>query len=545
MNQHPLQHLLSQTSLKNLLSDSAYLSQIKNPNTSDQARIEYLYIRGFYDFRFFVETFFAHHCGYPFSSMHEEFFRAEQDPPCRSRREVIVAPRGHAKTTFKVLFKIIHAIVYGYEKFVVIIGHSAPEAEGKVRDILEELTNNTLLQEVYGDIAPIKGQQGWGTKNFVTQNGIRVMAKSRGKQVRGLKHGRHRPTLIILDDIESPDKVLSESQRYKTKQWLEKDILKLGNVDGQINVMVIGTCLHTESLLSELLVSSGWQGIKYQAVLSFAKNQSLWEEWKRLITDLTDLDREKTAQAFYEDNKTAMLEGTQVLWPEAESYLRLMEVMVHEGQASFQSEKQNDPYDPERQIFDMNKAKRFKVEYDSEGEILGLRWIDIPGRFINYHELYIIAFHDPAMAEGKDPDYAAIVVCACDRYGHIYCLDAYIEKVIPSRQIKQAFELHKKWKFQRLYLEDNNFQGILKHHYRDELNKVEGSFMLSGVTQHSNKEKRIASMEPSITHGHLLFNVDLTPRFINQMHQFPTTNDDGPDALHGCFEQLRRRTGLI
>ncbi len=477
--------------------------------------------------------------------MHLDFIAAEMDPLRRGQRDAIAAPRGHAKTTFKVLFRALHSIVYGYEHFILIFGHSAPEAEAKVRDILLELENNALLQEVYGCLAPTKGQLGWSTKNFVTQNDIRVMAKSRGKQVRGLKHGQYRPTLIILDDIESPDKVLSEEQRYKTRQWLEKDILKLGSVDGQANVMVIGTCLHPEALLPELLVSPGWNGRKYQAVISFAQNQALWEEWRRIYTDLTNPDRAKAAQAFYESHQAEMLEGTEVLWPEAESYLRLMQVMVNEGQASFQSEKQNDPYDPERQIFDMNRAQRFKMEYDTSGEPLGVRWLDASERFIPWRDFSpIVAFHDPSMAEGKDSDYAAIVVCAGDRYGHIYCLDAYIEKVVPSRQIEQALALHKKWGFRKLCVEDNNFQGILKHHYRDLMNRHGESFILSGVTQHRNKEKRIASMEPLVTNGHLLFNIDITPRLISQMQLFPTSHDDGPDALHGCVEQLRKRVGL-
>lgn len=131
---------------------------------------------------------------------------------------MVAAPRGNAKTTFKVLFKVLHAIVYEYEQFILIIGHSAPEAESKVRDIIEELSQNTRLKMVFGEIAPVRGQQNpgqgrWGSKAFVTQSGIKVMAKSRGQEVCGLKHGAYRPSCIILDDVEAPDRVLNEEQR--------------------------------------------------------------------------------------------------------------------------------------------------------------------------------------------------------------------------------------------------------------------------------------------------------------------------------------------
>ncbi|MBY0402330.1 MAG: ATP-binding protein, partial [Cyanobacteria bacterium] len=334
---------------------------------------------------------------------------------------MIAAPRGHAKTTFKVLFKAIHAIVYGYESFILIIGHSAPEAESKVKDILDELQNNSLLHSVFGYLAPIRGHAGWSTKNFVTQNGIRVMAKSRGKQVRGLKHVNARPSLIILDDIESPSKVLSEEQRYRTKEWFEKDILKLGSIDGTANIMIIGTCLHPEALLPDLLRSPGWKGNKYQAILSFSQQEPLWQDWKVIYTDLSNPHREKDASQFFHDNKNEMLENTKVLWPEAEPYEQLMKIILNEGQASFQSEKQNDPYDPERQIFDMSKAKRFKMAYAQNGEWVGFRWLDGSDRFISSSDIYkFTAFHDPALCEGKESDFAAIVVCAVDVSGYIY-----------------------------------------------------------------------------------------------------------------------------
>lgn len=532
---HPGLTKLSKTSL------ALKLLNEMGDEASNQRRLIQLIC--YHNFELFVRIFFNHHCGYPFSQMHRDFFQDEVNPARRGRREVIAAPRGHAKTTFKVIFKVLHAIVYGYERFILIIGHSAPEAEAKVKDILGELENNALLKAVYGSLAPVKGKMGWSTKNFVTQNGIRVMAKSRGKQVRGLKHGQSRPTLIILDDIESPDKVLTETQRYKTRQWLEKDILKLGSVDGKANIMIIGTCLHPEALLPELLASFGWQGRKYQAVKRFSDGEGLWQQWKAIYTELGNPNRETDAQVFYEANQESMLSGTEVLWPEAESYLHLMQIKINEGQASFQSEKQNDPYDPERQIFNMEQAKRFKLVYDPGGEWIGFQFLDDSQRFVpKEHLIRLVAFHDPAMAESRDSDYAAIVVCASDCNGYLYCMDAWIEKVPPSRQIEQALSLHKKWNLDVLYLESNNFQGILQENYR--VAQEDGQTLrVKAVTQHTNKEKRIASLEPLVSNGQLLFADTLNPRLMSQMSLFPTSHDDGPDALYGAVDPLWKRAG--
>lgn len=460
------------------------------------------------------------------------------DPHRRGRREVIAAPRGHAKTTFKVLFKALHAIVYGYEPFILIIGHSASEAQGKVQNILEELENNEILKSVFGELAPpIKHRS---RKGFVTQNGIRVMAKSKGQQVRGLLHGQFRPSLILCDDIESLEGTLSPEQRAKTRDWFYKDVMKCGQVDGSANITVIGTCLHPESLLSELLQSPGWTAQKYQAVVSFAENEVLWEKWKAIYTDLSNPNRQMEATVFFESNKDAMLKGTRVLWPDGESYLQLMKMRLDEGQASFFSEKQNDPLDPERQLFDMKRARRFRIEE------AGVLWLDGSDKRVAWDDFErIVAFHDPALGkkpgQHSEPDFAAIVVVGKDFDGYLYALDCYMEKAAPAIQIEKALSLHRKWDFDTLYLEDNHFQQLLKPLYTQ---AIEESGLINtrvvGVHQHQNKYQRISTLEPDISNGYLLFADSIHPRLIDQLTLFPTSYDDGPDALQGAVSQLKR-----
>src|SRR5690606_17410783 len=118
-----------------------------------------------------------------------------------------------------------------------------------------------------------------------------------GQSIRGKKYGANRPSLIILDDVESQSQAQSPEQRAKLKDWLLKDVIPAGQTDGSSNIIMIGTCLHTESLLSELLVMPGWEAQKYQAVLNDSSQQDLWKTWRSLFTDLSDPNREETAQA--------------------------------------------------------------------------------------------------------------------------------------------------------------------------------------------------------------------------------------------------------
>lgn len=512
--------------------------QTKNAYSKSNKDIAAVYIRGFQEFDFFVHCFFPHHCQFGFSRMHDRFFLDEADPLRRGRRDVIAAPRGHAKTTFKVLFKALHAIVYGYEPFILIIGHSAQEAQGKVQNILDELQSNQRLIEFFGELAPpIKHRS---RKGFVTQNGIRVMAKSKGQQVRGLLHGQYRPSLILCDDIESLDGTLSPEQRAKTRDWFYKDVMKCGQVDGSTNITVIGTCLHPDALLCELLQSPGWTSRKYQAVMSFSENEALWEKWKAIYTDLSNPNRNEEATTFYETNKEAMLKGTSVLWPEGESYLHLMKMRIDDGQASFYSEKQNDPFDPERQLFDMKRAKRFRIEED------GVVWLDGSDRRVGWGDFErIVAFHDPALGkkpgQHTEPDFAAIVVVGKDLDGYLYALDCYMEKASPAIQIEKALSLQGKWDFDVLYLEENHFQQLMKPLYTQAIeDKGLVDLRVVGVHQHQNKYQRISTLEPDISNGYLLFADSIHPRLIDQLTLFPTSYDDGPDALQGAVSKLRR-----
>jgi len=121
--------------------------------------------------------------------MHHDFCALEKSPVRRGYLEAIAAPRGNAKTTYKALFKVIHSIVYEYEKFIVVLGYSQSEAMLKLKDIRDELLSNDRLIEVYGSLL----SQYAGSKEFVTYNGVKLVARGRGGQVRGLKFRSDRP----------------------------------------------------------------------------------------------------------------------------------------------------------------------------------------------------------------------------------------------------------------------------------------------------------------------------------------------------------------
>lgn len=65
-----------------------------------------------------------------------------------------------------------------------------------------------------------------------------------------------------------------------------------------------------------------------------------------------------------------MLKGTEVLWPERENYYQLMEMRLADRQSSFDSEKQNEPIDPDSCLFAGKIFKYWEDECSSVDDLL-------------------------------------------------------------------------------------------------------------------------------------------------------------------------------
>ena len=152
--------------------------------------------------------------------------------------------------------------------------------------------------------------------------------------------------------------------------------------------MYIGTILHYDSLLNNVLQNPRYKTKKYRAVISEAANTKLWDEWEGIYTNLFNESHEEDARAFYEAHEEEMLLGTEVLWEEKLSYYDLMEIKVSEGTASFNSELQNDPIDPESATFNPEWFDYYEPEL-----------VDFSSP-----EFVFVAANDPSLGKNKKSD---------------------------------------------------------------------------------------------------------------------------------------------
>lgn len=445
---------------------------------------------------------------------------AEEISQMKGKKRAIAAPRGHAKSTSFTFKDTTHAILYEYKHYPVILSDSSEQAEGFLSDIKIELEDNQAIIEDFGEI---KGRV-WKESVILTSTDIKVEAIGSGKKIRGRRHRNWRPDLIVLDDIENDENVATPKQRKKLKNWYFKAVSKAG--DSYTDILYIGTILHYDSLLNNILKNPGYKTCKYQGVLSFAKNEKLWEMWESIYVDLDNENHEEDALQFFEDNKKEMLEGTQVLWKEKNSYYDLMVDKITEGEASFNSEIQNEPIDPNDTLFNDEW-----FDYYNEAEI------DFSKDFI------FIGFVDPSLGKNKKSDTSAIITLAKHiKTGYMYVADADIERRHPDVIITDTLE-KEKWLrrdygkgFAKFGAETNQFQWFLKEELAKASAKENLYLPIEEVNQTSDKTMRIQTLQPYVKNRYVKFN----PRhktLLEQMKHYPmSAHDDGPDALEGAVK---------
>lgn len=489
---------------------------------------------GAFDLEYFGRAYLAHYFVRPSPKFHGELDRIwregvlkgmnpEVDAKRISRadgcRRAIEAPRGHAKSTTFTFKDDLHAAVYGYKHYIIILSDSSEQAEGFLVDIKTELEENAALKEDFGEL---EGKV-WKSSVILLANGVKIEAIGSGKKIRGRRHKQWRPDLIVCDDLENDENVNTPEQRKKLRDWFYKAVSKAG--DTYTDIVYIGTLLHFDALLANVAKNPSYKSVRYQGVISFATNGELWDAWESIFTDLSNDNRQEDALEFFQANREAMLEGTAVLWEEKLSYYDLMVIRISEGEASFNSEIQNDPIDPENCTF----QEEWFDFWDDEGKA--------QPDFSDPKFLFIGA-NDPSLGKNKKSDTSSIIALAKDtQTGYLYVVIADIAKRKPDQIIEDALDasrrLQREYKrpYYKFGVETVQFQYYFAEIMRQRAAAVGEYLPIEEINSTQNKDARIQSLQPFVKNGYIKFSKK-HKTLLKQMTEYPMgKNDDAPDGL--------------
>lgn len=429
-------------------------------------------------------------------------------------KEAVSAPRGNAKSSISTLIVPLFMALNGWKEFIILLSDSSTQANSFLGNIRDEIENNARIKEDYGDqIGDI-----WQNDKIVLESGPKIQALGAKKKIRGLRHREQRPDLVIGDDLENDENTINPEQRRKLADWWAKAVCKCG--DETTDYVIVGTILHYDSLLANLMNNPVYRTKKFQAVIQFSKADALWSEWE----DIFVRTGKKKAGEFFDKNEKAMLEGTEVLWEDGQPYYYLMTIKLSDGPASFDSEYQNNPVNPDDCLF--------REE-----------WFKFYERSTDYKK--IVGAVDPSLGKALG-DYCAIIFLGVHKDGFIDVLVADLLRLHPDEIItnilNNAKSIHKRYldaTITSFGVETVAFQEYFKDRLVKEARKAEIYLPVEETeNQTTRKSVRIQSLQPNIKNGTIRFSPD-QKILLEQLKYYPLADhDDGPDALEMAVRKL-------
>lgn len=470
------------------------------------------------DYGFFKRTYFPHYCTAPNSVLHDylDVRLPEIADGTDGCHDVIAAPRGEAKSTNVGLIFLIWCLVTGRKHFCCLIMDAFEVAATALDAIKAELEVNPRLRMDY----PGATGQGrvWQVGVIVTPDNRKVQAFGSGKRMRGLRHGPHRPDLVIGDDLENDDNVRSPEQRDKLEGWLKRTVLQLGANDGSTDYLIIGTVLHYDSVLSRLLANPLWTAAKFQAVPVWPARMDLWDRFESVLLN----EGKPAAMAFYAERTADMEADAKTSWPTQRPLVQLMIIRARDGHSTFDSEYQNDPVSGD----------------DAPFATSIIFWSQQDPDWVFYGAL------DPSLGKfgaGRDP--AAILVGGFNRKtGVLDVIDAKIAKRLPDRIIEDVIDMQARYGCIGWAVEAVQFQEFLRTEIVKRGAQRGIPVPARAVNPHADKALRIESLQPHMANGLIRLHPQQRT-LIEQLRHWPKADhDDGPDALHMLWSICHRAT---
>lgn len=190
---------------------------------------------------------------------------------------LILAPRGHAKSTSVTEAFGTAALLFRIRDFAVIISNTVTQSIEFLDDFKAELKFNEELRREFGIKELLRDREDDIIVKFHDGHVFRVRAAGSGQEIRGMKWNKRRPNLILCDDLEGEEQLGSKERRDKFANWFMRDVLPFGSDDCLFRYSA--TIRHFDSLAANLAKDPEWATLRYQAHKAFDDfSNILWPE---------------------------------------------------------------------------------------------------------------------------------------------------------------------------------------------------------------------------------------------------------------------------
>lgn len=459
--------------------------------------------------------YLPHHFVRPASAMHR--WLAACWPQLRGPMGAKVnclAPRGSAKSTLGAMAVPLRAALEGRHPYIWLVSDTKPQAHAHLENIRSELETNARIARDYPEAlaSGLRCRAG----RLVLGNGATIEAFGAGQRLRGRRRRQWRPTLIVCDDLQNEDHILSARRRQRALDWFDGTLLPAGAA--RFNVLNLATALHPEAIAMLLLRRPVWRSAVFASIARWPDDMSAWAQWESIYLDVQRPDAVAEARRFFDEHRSAMLAGAEVLWPEVEDLYTLMCLRAEQGRSAFAREKQNSPIPPE------------SCEWP-ESYFDGPIWFDDwPARL----RVKTMALDPSKGGDARRGDYSALVMLGLDAEGLIY-VDADLARRPTPEIVADGVARHRAFQPDVFGIEANQFQDLLAELFEAEFRR-QGLLgpRPQPIENRTAKVVRIRRIGPHLAAKRLRFkrNSPGARLLVEQLRVFPAgDHDDGPDAL--------------
>jgi len=415
----------------------------------------------------------------------------------------IIAPRGHAKSSIVGGVYPLHHIMFDEgKKLVVLVSRTQDHAVkllGTIKDVLDYSQQFRSLFGYWG----MNSARTWAKTEIELKDGTMIVCKGTGQQLRGIKVGNQRPTLIVVDDPEDEmNTKTAEAMEHNLRWLLQSAVPSLDPVKGKI--IIIGTPQHQRCMVETLKEMKGWKNMHFSPDMN--KGIALWEEWqpiKKLKQKKAELESINRSSVFYREYLCEIVGDEDQLFKE--DYFK-----YYDGSVEFNDD--NEAYLAFKSLDGKETNKKIPVNI-----FMGV---------------------DPASSTKKTADYSTVVCVAIDKKQNRYILPYYRQRATPMKLADSIIAQFKKYKPSKTRIETVGYQEMLREYLRTEVDR-QGLFIPGLELKESprtSKSSRLETLEPYFAQGKMYMMKHMED-LKNELLLYPRSKHD--DLLDGLFYAMK------
>jgi len=411
----------------------------------------------------------------------------------------IIAPRGHAKSSIVGgVFPLYHILFDKGPKLVVLVSRTQDHAVKLLGTIKDALDYSEQLRYIFGYWG-MNSAKKWARAEIELKDGSMIVCKGTGQQIRGIKVGNQRPTLIILDDPEDENNTKTSEAMEGNLRWLlQSGVPSLDPLKGRI--AVIGTPQHERCMVETLKEMKGWENMTFRPDLE--KEVPLWDAvWPvdKLLSKKAELESINRASIFYREYMCQIIGDEDQLFKE--------EMFCY--------------YDGYIQLNNDNDATLYLKKLDGE-EIEEARPVNI------------FTGVDPASSTKQTADYSVIFNIAVDQNMNRFVLPYWRKHATPLQVADAILHNFKTYHPKKTRIEVVGYQEMLREYVR-QMAEDQGMYV-PGLEIRENprnaKSVRLESLQPAFAQRKIYMMRNMH-ELTNELLLYPRGKHD--DLLDGMF----------